>query len=571
MTSIHACLLLLAVAFAAKVEFPQTTSFSLALRVEKTEWLESKKDWEELLRYAREKKMNANTVMFVRTASDKIQKTLDEFEKIKKDKEAEKAKAEAAKASSGPAPPAVFTTVAGHSPDFNTQVGVKALKSSGSKRKNVLRYRASEVPQLLKRGKIDLSKPFLVTDGVNELESLRQKWTALNMLHNHTDVKVRYLSPVKAKERRSFDKQQNNNPNEELEYVMISLEKYFVNCFNLRGKPDFRKLGGAQTEHCEMSVPASQMDPGMSEYKLKAVSDTLGGFTALEAGRTEFSEAVSDFQPMVPEKLELQRHLQQSSSHFFTFGSSGSGEQLRQEQKSFVDGLIHGKRRWFLMRPDHFMKLRKTASEILEPASAFMFFEQQLEELIEDHELGEDIPYYDTNQLPGDLIYIPDGLVMTSLAMSDAISYRQHVSTDNDALVADINAAIWHPESGMVPQGFQFALCHDLDLGAAGQALGKEVHPQMGQQVQQIMQQFFPKPISRNHLILGTLNECHAAMKGKIGGTFCEKVWGPCVAQLQAHAKTMKVEFPSWLDKKHKATVANLKARAGKTGAKTEL
>ena len=42
------------------------------------------------------------------------------------------------------------------------------------------------------------------------------------------------------------------------------------------------------------------------------------------------------------------------------------------------------------------------AGQVLEPASAFIFFEQQLEELIEDHELGSEIKYWDTNQLPGE-------------------------------------------------------------------------------------------------------------------------------------------------------------------------
>jgi len=380
---------------------------------------------------------------------------------------------------------------------------------------------------------------------------------------------VRYLTPVNAKKKRSFDKEKNNNPNEEeMEHLLIPLEKYFVNCFNLRGKPDFRRLGGAQTEHCEMSVPASQMDPKMSEYNIKAVSETLGGFKQLEAGRSAFAAKAGDLQPLVFEKLDIQRHLQQSSSHSFVFGSSGSGEQLRQEGKSFVDALIHGKRRWFLMRPDHFITLRQTASEILEAASAFMFFEQQLEELVEDHELGDSIPYYDTNQLPGDLIYIPDGLVMTSLAMVDSISYRQHVTPDQAKMVEGINSNIWHPESGQVPAGFQFGLCTDLDLEKAGSALGTKVHPQMGTQVAQIMKQFFPTPVSHNHLILDTLSECYAVLSAGLKGTYCDKVWSPCVSQLEKNAKSMKLSLPAWLNKKFATTAKALK---GAEGAKSEL
>ena len=67
------------------------------------------------------------------------------------------------------------------------------------------------------------------------------------------------------------------------------------------------------------------------------------------------------------------------------FGPAGSGEQLRQEGMPFVDGLVHGKRRWFLMAPKDFSTLREKAKDTLEPASAFMFFEQQLEELVDDH------------------------------------------------------------------------------------------------------------------------------------------------------------------------------------------
>jgi len=216
------------------------------------------------------------------------------------------------------------------------------------------------------------------------------------------------------------------------------------------------------------------------------------------------------------------------------------------------------------------MKLRKTASEVLEAASAFMFFEQQLSELIEDHELGESIPYYDTNQLPGDVMYVPNGLVMTSLAMTDTISYRQDVSTHPEAIPASINSNIWHPESGQVPAGFQFALCTGLDLGVAGKTLGKEVHPQMATQVQQIMKQFFPESLSQNHLIISTLSECNAALTGKVKGTYCEQIWQPCVQQLEKNAKSLKATLPEWLTQKHDETATAL-AKLNKASQDKEL
>merc|ERR1712164_188215 len=91
------CLFLgtVALTWSAKVEFPQTTSFSLALRVDKSDWLQAQKEWKAVLDFVREKKMTSNTVMLVRTASEKIDKTLTEFAKIKAEKEAHAAREKA--------------------------------------------------------------------------------------------------------------------------------------------------------------------------------------------------------------------------------------------------------------------------------------------------------------------------------------------------------------------------------------------------------------------------------------------------------------------------------------------
>lgn len=89
-------------------------------------------------------------------------------------------------------------------------------------------------------------------DGVNSLEDMKRQFTAETLMMN-TEAQLRYLSPAKAKAGRSFDKQQGGQvPDEErLEYSMVGVDKYFVNCFNFKAKPDFRKSGGADTEHCE--------------------------------------------------------------------------------------------------------------------------------------------------------------------------------------------------------------------------------------------------------------------------------------------------------------------------------
>ena len=82
--------------------------------------------------------------------------------------------------------------------------------------------------------------------------------------------------------------------------------------------------------------------------------------------------------------------LKSATSTRLVVGPAGAGEHLRQQPTPLLDGLVHGERRWFTMQPDIFMKLRSKAeaSGALEPSSAFVFFESQLEELVEDLDLG---------------------------------------------------------------------------------------------------------------------------------------------------------------------------------------
>ena len=72
-----------------------------------------------LLEFAQEKKMSPNMLMFVRTAVDKIESTLKEFEKRK----LLEAAAEERKKTNSPAP-AIFT---------DKEISVKPLKGEGAK------------------------------------------------------------------------------------------------------------------------------------------------------------------------------------------------------------------------------------------------------------------------------------------------------------------------------------------------------------------------------------------------------------------------------------------------------
>jgi hypothetical protein len=68
---------------------------------------------------------------------------------------------------------------------------------------------------------------------VTALEDMKKQFTAETLMLN-TEAQLRYLSPAKAKAGRSFDKQSQVPDDERLEYSMVSVDKYFVNCFNLK-------------------------------------------------------------------------------------------------------------------------------------------------------------------------------------------------------------------------------------------------------------------------------------------------------------------------------------------------
>merc|ERR1712166_930062 len=296
-----------------------------------------------------------------------------------------------------------------------------------------------------------------------------------------------------------------------------------------------------------MSLPTSTLDPTMADFQLPVVS-ALTGYAPLEKAREAFAaRAQKDLSQLVPKGVDLAQTLLAESSNSFVFGPSGAGEQLRQEGHSFVDGLVHGKKRWFLMDPHNFQRLRKEAGEVMEVASAFIFFEQQMEELVEDYELGTEIPYWDVNQLPGDIIYIPGDMIMTSLNYQDSFSFKQRVLTSPGELSARINAKMWDPQSGEVPRGFKYAVCTDMSVSAAGQQLGTQINPQQAGMIENILKQFFPSPQSQNQLIIQILGECVAALEAGMTDTYCSAVFTPCVKQLRKNAKKMKVEVPTWI------------------------
>jgi len=374
----------------------------------------------------------------------------------------------------------------------------------------------------------------------------------MNSAYSH--VKVRYITPVEAKKHRKFDQKDSVGQEEQLQAHMITFEKFFVNCFNLRARKDFKKLPGANTEHCENTMDAAVLD---KDYSFKAFSN-MSWMQDFQDAKAEWVNSVAaDVTPLIPKVVTMDQ-LAGTNGRLFTFGPSGSGNELRAERDSMIDGLLHGRRRWLFMNADHFHTLIEKAQHDMEPASAFVFFESQLSELQEDYNLGrKKLPYMECNQEVGDLLYVPKGMFRTSLSLQDSSSFVQKLVTSQQELVDSINRDTWDTFSGNIPSSFRAMACFNYDMTKLQQSglsshTGVFGNPQQGAMITQLMKQNFGVPQTTNMLALGVLSSCNglsSKFPNLLADTPCSKLWQPCTNTIKENAKKMSVKIPDFLSK----------------------
>ena len=57
-------------------------------------------------------------------------------------------------------------------------------------------------------------------------------------------------------------------------------------------------------------------------------------------------------------------------------------------------------------------------------------------EKVEEHGLGgKKMKFYECNQLPGEIIYIPAATIQTSLNLLDSLSYKQDIAVSSEAML----------------------------------------------------------------------------------------------------------------------------------------
>eukprot|EP00667_Euglena_gracilis_P016996 EG_transcript_17844 len=275
-----------------------------------------------------------------------------------------------------------------------------------------------------------------------------------------------------------------------------------------------------------------------------------GLFRMALARARHLADSVAEIQALVAEGREPFEAAGAGTGVRLTMGSAGSGEQLRREATGFMDALVSGRRRWFFIGRDSFEKLRDRAKGVLEPASAFQFFEQQFEELKEDFALGaKGLPFFECNQQAGEVLYIPPNLQRLALALEDSVSVTHEVSPNTPkALAAWVDDAVFTPGGGVVPTSYSAGVCFDYNV----QRLAAELHVTPGIQEQvalQIMQQGFGHPSTEASIVLNVLTRCAGAtaVPGVVELTRCPLVWVPCAAKLKALAASLKAPVPAWL------------------------
>mmetsp|Transcript_21842 Transcript_21842/g.49752 ORF Transcript_21842/g.49752 Transcript_21842/m.49752 type:complete len:555 (-) Transcript_21842:130-1794(-) len=422
-----------------RVAAQQTLKLSSTLTIEKTDdKVKTHEQVSGLLAYAKEKKLEGNVVRFLENTVVQLQKVLDAA-KIVEERQATEV-------------PKEFTP---------GKYRVKSMPKLQAKKTNAKKTSAKELRERLQSGKdLNFDQPMLITNatslfGEGGWEQVRRHWTAGRLSADEyleQNLRVEYWPPDKARARLIGNMLQMEEPE------MVAFSRYLVICFH--GTPAKPKLPGQNTEHCEQTLPGLQMVRNSTELDALNIFPELKNALPVQSKfRERFLEAASgELTAMLGEKgAQKFKKSGPMMYQFFTFGPSGSGDKLHAENGlPFYDILIHGSRRWLLMKDDEMERVATKAKEALEfdKTSAYMFFEEKLPELKEEFGLKK---YIEVNQEPGDLVIVPSGWYRVSLSLADSISYYEQILSEKSTLSLVTENNVWRPQF----RQFQLAMCYD--------------------------------------------------------------------------------------------------------------
>lgn len=419
----------------------QVLKLSATLTLEKQD--DKVKTYEQVLglwNKAKEQKLEGQVVNFLGTMVQQLEKVLDAAKTL-----AEKKSVEV---------PKEFTPA---------KYRVKAMPKLQTKKITTKKMSAKDLQKRLKEGKdINFAEPMLVTNATalfsgDSWNDLRRHWSAARISGDEQlekDLRLEYWPADKAKMRLIGNMLQMEDPE------MVAFSRYLVICF--AGSPAKPKLPGQNTEHCEQVVDAGQMGNASELKDLNILKDFPEIQNALPL-QAEFRErllaaAGNELNEIMGKGAEKwKKQTGQTHHQFFKLGPSGSGDKLQMENGlPFYDILLHGSRRWLLMKEEEMERVAKKAREALEfdKTSAYMFFEEKLPELKEEFGLKK---YVECNQNAGDLVIVPNGWYRVSLSLADSISYYETLLSEKSLLKAVTDNNVWRPQF----QRYNLAFCYE--------------------------------------------------------------------------------------------------------------
>lgn len=532
----------------------QTLKLSATLTLEKDDdKVKTHEHVTSLLNHAKEKKLQANVVIFLQNMVGQLDKVLEAAKTL-----------EAKKATEVPK-------------DFSpAKYRVKAMPKLQTKKVTTKKMSAKDLKKKLQSGaNLDFDAPMLVTNATSLFEdgtwdAVRRHWHAGRISGDEQlekDFRVEYWPPDKARARMVGNMMYMEEPE------LVSFSRYLIICFH--GTPAKPKLPGQNTEHCEQNVNARDMAPNSSELAPFSIFPEIKNVLPIQAEfKKRLLEAGSDELTAILGKgvKKWMKNTGRLDYQFFTFGPSGSGDKLHAENGlPFFDVLIHGSRRWLLLKEEEMERVAQKAREALEfdKTSAYMFFEEKLPELKEEFGLKK---YVECNQNAGDLVIVPSGWFRVSLSLADSISYYETLLSEKRTLEIVTDNNVWRPQF----RQYSLAFCYDAD--SLGKLPGVSGDPKFANWLSNAL-----KEVKLDELIngiLSTLFTCGSvlALDGVLPGLkapvgVCSAaVWKQCRSQLEKKVaeKGVKVSL-DWLPKEAVKSAEALAKPKAKASAEGEL
>lgn len=313
----------------------QTLKLSATLTLEKDDdKVKTHEHVTSLLNHAKEKKLQANVVIFLQNMVGQLDKVLEAAKTL-----------EAKKATEVPK-------------DFSpAKYRVKAMPKLQTKKVTTKKMSAKDLKKKLQSGaNLDFDAPMLVTNATSLFEdgtwdAVRRHWHAGRISGDEQlekDFRVEYWPPDKARARMVGNMMYMEEPE------LVSFSRYLIICFH--GTPAKPKLPGQNTEHCEQNVNARDMAPNSSELAPFSIFPEIKNVLPIQAEfKKRLLEAGSDELTAILGKgvKKWMKNTGRLDYQFFTFGPSGSGDKLHAENGlPFFDVLIHGSRRWLLLKEE---------------------------------------------------------------------------------------------------------------------------------------------------------------------------------------------------------------------------